>query len=124
MGTRSRIGIQNQNGSITSVYCHYDGYPEGVGQELIQNYTSPVEVNELLSKGDMSSLHSKQFFKDRGETDVDSINSENEQEYLEFTGNCWGEYAYLYRDGEWEVCPIRDGGNKFTPVQALLKEEA
>jgi len=124
MGTRSRIGIQNQNGSITSVYCHYDGYPEGVGQELIENYTSPAEVNELLTKGDMSSLHSKEFFKDRGETDVDATTSANEQEYLTDTNNCWGEFAYLYRDGEWEVCPIYGEGNKFTPVQALLKEEA
>jgi hypothetical protein len=30
MSTRSRIAIENQNGSVTSVYCHFDGYISGV----------------------------------------------------------------------------------------------
>ncbi len=35
MATRSNIGIVNDNGSVTGIYCHWDGYPEhkrkGVG---------------------------------------------------------------------------------------------
>mgnify|MGYP001547886428 CR=1 FL=1 len=124
MSTRSRIGIQNENGSVTSIYCHYDGYPEGVGKELVENYNSPDKINNLLSKGDMSSIHSNEHYKDRGETNVDAMVSANEQAYVKDTDQSWGEYAYLYRNGEWEVCPIRGEGNKFTPVQSLLKEEA
>jgi hypothetical protein len=26
MSTRSRIGIENQDGTTTSIYCHFDGY--------------------------------------------------------------------------------------------------
>jgi len=124
MSTRSRIGIQNENGSVTSIYCHYDGYPEGVGKELVENYNSPDKINNLLSKGDMSSIHSNEHYKDRGETNVDARNSANEQEYLTDTDNCWGEYAYLFRNGEWEVCPIYGNRNQFSPVKTLLKEEA
>ncbi len=35
MATRSNIGIVNEDGSITGIYCHYDGYPEYVGKMLL-----------------------------------------------------------------------------------------
>jgi hypothetical protein len=35
MGTRSRIGLEDpETGTVRSIYCHWDGYPEGVGQRL------------------------------------------------------------------------------------------
>ncbi len=34
MATRSRIAIENQDGSVTSVYCHWDGHIETNGVEL------------------------------------------------------------------------------------------
>ena len=38
MATRSFIGKLNHDGSITVVYCHWDGYPEGVGETLVKHY--------------------------------------------------------------------------------------
>lgn len=37
MSTRSRIGMINPYGSVSSIYCHFDGYPEGVGKTLHDN---------------------------------------------------------------------------------------
>ena len=37
MSTRSRVGIKNEDGTITSVYVHHDGYPSGVGDVLFKN---------------------------------------------------------------------------------------
>jgi hypothetical protein len=36
MSTRSRIGIhlENQDGTTTSIYCHFDGMIDGVGAVL------------------------------------------------------------------------------------------
>jgi hypothetical protein len=34
MATRSRIGIELKNGSVLSVYHHWDGYPEWLGRIL------------------------------------------------------------------------------------------
>ena len=126
MSTRSRIGISQEDGSVKSIYCHYDGYPEGVGQTLMQNYTSPVEVMNLINKGDLSSLHSGEHYADRGETDVDAVVTP-ENEYVSYTGDCWGEYAYLYKDGEWLVQMVRQDDNfgfskQFTPVQSAIGE--
>ena len=56
MATRSFIGILNSNGSVTGVYCHWDGYPDGVGKVLAEHYTDPFKVIELLELGGLSSL--------------------------------------------------------------------
>ena len=31
MSTRSRIGMINLDGSVSSIYCHFDGYADGSG---------------------------------------------------------------------------------------------
>jgi hypothetical protein len=38
MSTRSRIAIENHHGTVTSIYCHFDGYLEGVGKKLFNHY--------------------------------------------------------------------------------------
>ena len=39
MATRSRIAIEKENGTVESIYCHWDGYPENNGRILVENYT-------------------------------------------------------------------------------------
>jgi len=56
MATRSRIGIQNQDGSVSSIYCHFDGYPEGVGAMLEEHYSNRQKLNMLINLGDISVL--------------------------------------------------------------------
>lgn len=56
MSTRSRIGMIQKDGSVKSIYCHFDGYPEGVGAVLKKHYTNPEKVEELLELGDISVL--------------------------------------------------------------------
>ena len=40
MATRSLIGLENQDGSINYVYCHYDGYPEYQLKMLLEHALS------------------------------------------------------------------------------------
>ena len=54
MSTRSRIGLELSDGSILSVYHHYDGYPEWLGTKLQEHYTTQQSVSELIDGGDMS----------------------------------------------------------------------
>ena len=56
MATRSLIGKQNADGTITSIYCHFDGYPEHNGVILQEHYSTPVSVGELLALGNLSVL--------------------------------------------------------------------
>jgi hypothetical protein len=46
-----------QNHTVVGVYCHYDGYPAGVGATLSTHYTTEARVDALLSLGSISRLH-------------------------------------------------------------------
>jgi hypothetical protein len=58
MSTRSRIGMEftDENGThmVKSIYCHFDGYPEGVGQKLMDHYQDREKVEQLIELGDIS----------------------------------------------------------------------
>jgi len=70
MATRSMIGIrltanttmfgkEYKKGTIISVYCHSDGYPEDVGARLQRTFNTEAKAIELISGGYMSSCYKK-----------------------------------------------------------------
>ncbi len=56
MGTRSTISIENEDGTCTSIYCHWDGYVSHHGPILLGTYDTAEKVRALIAPGDMSSL--------------------------------------------------------------------
>ena len=56
MATRSNIGMKQADGTIKAIYCHWDGYPEGVGATLAEHYKNPAKVEALLNLGDIPNL--------------------------------------------------------------------
>lgn len=54
MSTRSAIAVQQEDGSIKAIYCHYDGYPDGNGLMLETFYGNPDDANKLVAMGNMS----------------------------------------------------------------------
>lgn len=118
MATRSRIGIENEDGSVSSVYCHWDGYLEHNGVVLENHYKNRELVKKLISLGSISSLresiecpegHSFQnpvegytivYHRDRGES-LDIRIHENKEAYF---SSDLEEYGYLFTlNGEWLV---------------------
>lgn len=55
MATRSRIAVK-QGKVWKSVCVHWDGYPDGVGVELLNNYTTEDSIKYLLEIGHRSTL--------------------------------------------------------------------
>jgi hypothetical protein len=111
MATRSRIGIQLANGSILSVYCHWDGYPEFNGVKLVEHFNSYEKASELIDGGDISCLWTNsgwnnetlpttgpQYYSSRGDVTEPRL----DQTLDEYLSN-GEEYAYLFANGEW-VC--------------------
>ena len=135
MGTRSRIGVEHPDGSITSIYCHWNGYPEHNGQVLVDNFSDYEKIQQLMNLGDLSSLGSelgeKQDFdnpdrkknwclaygRDRGETDVEARTHSTVEDFLGFSE----EYNYLYRDGEWLV-QCNYYSDDFFTVRSVLED--
>ena len=138
MATRSRVGLMLEDGTIKHSYCHFDGYPDGVGSILVQNYNTRDKIKELLSFGDMSYLtsvlhpegeHSFEkpeqgvtvfYNRDRGETGVDSVVTTMD-EYLSVKYSSCIDYQYVYSGGQWWVFSNLTE-NKWKLVKEFLPE--
>lgn len=120
MATRSTIALENADGTILQIYCHWDGYPTGVGATLEKHYNTPDKIKALLALGSVSILdasiecpeghsfdnridgHTVFYGRDRGETDCDaglySCNADwrfgDRQDY---------NYIFRHEAQSWEV---------------------
>lgn len=134
MGTRSRIGLVLDDGSIKSVYCHWDGYLEHNGRLLVEHYANRERIEELLALGDLSFLGPEiggpqefdkardgwclAYGRDRGETGIEAIVDKTEGEFLDRAWKQWGEFAYLFRGGKWLFTTEKRG--KWSDVRGRL----
>lgn len=99
MSTRSFIGIQHLDGTVTGVYCHFDGYLDGVGQTLTESYTTPQQVLDLVALGSLSTLGrdtstTVAYHRDRGE-ELDVIDYPK-ADVIRFNDGGY-EFIYLFR---------------------------
>jgi hypothetical protein len=108
MATRSFISRFNPETEMyESIYCHWDGYPQGVGVTLRDNYHNSVAAGQLMEIGDISSLRDtvvetqQEAYKNRGDTDVDAKPFRFMSEMMEYYRNMSCEYGYIWRDGKW-----------------------
>jgi hypothetical protein len=126
MATRSNIGIVNGDGSVTGIYCHWDGYPEYVGKMLLNHYNNDDIVNGLMNLGNLSILDEKLYStdihtfnepedgvcvaygRDRGDTGSDSMTFEDLGEYEHFGSGV--DYQYLFDNGKWMYRSTYKGG--------------
>ena len=56
MGTRSTIALEFADGTVSQVYCHWDGYLDNNGELLKAHYSNPFTLRDLIDLGDFSSL--------------------------------------------------------------------
>ena len=105
MSTRSRIAIENQDGTVTSIYCHFDGYLSGVGKLLKEYYTTQPKVQALIELGDISALDMTPtstiaYHRDRGE----DFNQSTDKDVESFFNENYQKYSYLFtKDNRWLV---------------------
>ena len=58
MSTRSNIVLFDSSiNKTTDIYCHFDGYHEGVGATLSEHYNDLDKVKALIELGNISSLY-------------------------------------------------------------------
>lgn len=77
MATRSSIALLNPDASLSSVYCHWDGYLEHNGKILVEHYATQSQARQLLDHGNisvlarhMTPLHPDEHSFDKPEQDV------------------------------------------------------
>ena len=121
MATRSRIGIEKEDGTILSIYCHWDGYPSNNGRILLESYTDKEKVLGLVELGAISSLQKNltpqenlhhtfespakdvvvAYHRDRGEGfDAPRANAS----LSSFAKSDFEEYGYIFtKEGQWKI---------------------
>lgn len=146
MATRSTIAIRNDNGTVTGIYCHWDGYFSHNGAILRDHYMDEAKIRELISHGHVSSLAPEIgevhpfdtynikkedrdprwkdwctfYMRDRGETEQNAKTYGSWNDLLNDNGQ---EYNYLFepKDGKWYV---EYYGNRGELVEEMSHETA
>jgi hypothetical protein len=107
MATRSMIGCLNVDGTVTATYCHYDGYPMGVGKTLLENYKTYTQGQLIANCGYLSSLQEtvrESLVKSANVEDPITVTMEDYFNTDDDYGMMGTEYLYLqYFSGDWFV---------------------
>ena len=135
MGTRARIGLELQDGSVLSVYHHWDGYPSWLGRILTTHYNTKESVSDLIDGGDMSCCWTKQrwskvdepggvtkeddnygpqYYSQRGEDTPPDYHKTVD----EFLAN-GEEYGYIFRKGQWVCYNTRSWDDNYLGVEPI-----
>ena len=151
MATRSTIALEYADGTIGQVYCHWDGYLEHNGAMLLEYYSNPFILRDLIDLGDISSLRptvgTKHAFsrlevpmdgdaydklygdmttfygRDRGETGTSAKKFASYEDYL--LNHQYEEYEYILRSVHGQaVWFVADHSEDFKPLLQALVEEA
>jgi hypothetical protein len=153
MATRSTIALEFADGTVQQVYCHWDGYLSNNGKLLLENYSNPYTLRDLIDLGDVSSLRptigTKHAFsqfevtpkissedydklygemttfygRDRGESGTGAKSFKDFADYAE--NFIHEEYAYILRqNGNWYVKQYDNGFELLTADMVEEKETA
>ena len=149
MATRSTIAVIHSDGSVSQVYCHWDGYLEHNGKLLIENYATQELAESLVALGDLSSLAKEvgvkhpfgyhgtnlsqeeyeslygnmntYYGRDRGETGTEVKRFKDVYDYLDTVMS--EEYNYLFNGTSWGY-QAYDMKEYVEVTQELVKEAA
>jgi hypothetical protein len=133
MSTRSAIIVKDkETGNYRGVYCHFDGYLDGVGYTLRENFNSYKDAYDIVALGDLSQLaeckrvnpigkHSYDspesgtiiaYHRDRGEEEGNPIEGDTVQSVECQIGH--NGYVYVFENDEWScngepiVLPVKN----------------
>lgn len=129
MATRSTIAVQNEDGTVERIYCHWDGYLDGVGDTLATNFDSLKLAQTLVALGDCSvvsgaaDISEVESYHGKGEPfeDVAPKKFATLKEYKQSIADGEGqEYNYIFTKGEWY---LNDSGELVTVEKAMGKED-
>ena len=110
-GTRGQFGKIDKKGNITSVYTHYDSYPENMLPIIKSTFKSGKNVDFVLKNGDNSGLDKdiKKINFYGGDVNLMKGNVKNINKYIKDANYEGGaEFVYLWDEGskKWMMADI------------------
>ena len=96
MSTNSTVSIEQADGTIESIYVHWDGYiMGGVGEALNASYNTRLQIQAIVNAGDHSFINkdAKQSYADMRDEDCPKGVFDSFYDMLENFGQ---QYNYVY----------------------------
>ena len=120
MSTNSSIAVCLADGSVISVYCHYDGFIHHNGRLLLEYWNSQELAESLVSLGNISVLGQRLkpigkhafnnpekgtcLFYGRDRKDIIGVNANVWKSLIDYFENCdFRDYNYLFVNDNWLV---------------------
>ena len=126
-GTRGQFGKIDKSGNITSVYTHYDSYPENMLPIIKKSFKNGKNVDDVLSKGANSGLSTDiskiNFYNDGTTNTTGSI--KNIDNYLKDADRDGGaEFVYLWdeKSKKWMMADIYQGSGLVPAFESVVNE--
>ncbi|WP_349533741.1 hypothetical protein [Leuconostoc citreum] len=93
MSTRTAIFKEQVDGTFQGIYCHHDGYIEGVGATLINYYQEPLKIQSVIdAEKSLSSIgvsnEVRRYYDERN----DLYNENGELRYCLYVGELAEKY--------------------------------
>ena len=103
MSTHATI-IEKKQDQYRSIYVHFDGYVEGLGETLHEYWNDSESISEMIDLGDASSIgsdldHCEFYGRDRGEADTGPQVCDDINQALD----SYNDYRYLWDGDKWHV---------------------
>ena len=112
------ISIMNSDGSLDTIYNHWNGYPDGLGETLIDYYITENMVRELIALGNVSYVGRKlKPTTSNPDSDVtlalgvtawkpnkEAIHFDTFEDYCK--SNMIQKYNYIYNHPHWYIYTV------------------
>lgn len=126
MGTHAMIGIWNSDtNEVIASYVHYDGYVEGTGRTLVENYNDSILAQQVALGGYLSALYPnyEQSRKESVHKDPATKYSSVEEYMNDGYDYAAAHYLYLWDGNAWFFAK-RNGNEKtkFEEVEMNLEK--
>lgn len=140
MGTRSAVGVRNENGQYKGRYIHWDGYPSWVGLKLrelidrdgVQQVVKTIVLDNYgwsnlnpREEGPLSTGYSDGRFKVvpyYGIAYTTEQNQSTPDDWIEEPGDLGTEWLYLIEEDGSIL--VKGGNPDWVPLEVALKEDA
>ena len=105
-GTTAAIIVKQSNGKFSMAYAQYDGYLDGVGAELIDNFYSQEGANQLVDERESGEIRGI----DNGEVEFYSVSDRKGKAILITNASdkkvikeakSFGSYIYYWDGQDW-----------------------
>jgi hypothetical protein len=105
MSTHALIAKKDHDGTVRSVYCHYDGFPQHTGQILRDCYNDPAVIDIVMNFGNLKFITPHvsdiEFYVIDSRIDERALSHPGAKSFLNYGLKSDSDFLYLFEQDRW-----------------------